>query len=467
MIVQPHPNSKQAYRLLHQGILAFSDAEHQGIRIDLEYCESMEQKINEEIKEISGKLLKTKFYRHWQHTLGGKKPNMNSNAQLGRYLYKTKKLTPLKKTVTGQGSTDEEALMQLNIPELNQVLRIRRLKKIRDTYLKGFVKEQVNQYIHPNFNLHIVRTFRSSSDKPNFQNIPKRDEEAKSITRKALYPRPGHQLMEVDYSGIEVCVSACYHQDPTMVKYIKDPKSDMHRDMATQIFMIDKFDKKNPMHKTLRSAAKNGFVFPQFYGDYYGNCAVSLAGTWGKLPEGKWKKGQGLEIEEGRYLSDHLISKGIKSLNAFTDHIQDIEKHFWNWRFPVYAKWKDRQWEEYQANGYVDLLTGFRCSGIMSYNDVTNYPIQGAAFHFLLWAFIQTNKELKDRGMKSRLIGQIHDAMVLDVHPDELDPVAKMLQKIMVDRLMKTWDWIVVPLSIEIDIAGVDKSWNEMEPYKM
>ena len=462
MIIQPHPNSKQAYRLLHDGVLALTNAQEQGIRIDMEYCRKKEKELDREIKDLEGQVYSTKFYRHWQHTLGGKKPNISSNSQLGTFLYKVKKLKPSKQTTTGQGSTDEEALQQLNIPELNQLLKIRGLKKIRDTYLKGFVKEQVNGYIHPNFNLHLVKTYRGSSDGPNFQNIPKRDEIARALVRKALYPRPGHQLLEADYSGIEVCISASYHEDPTMVKYIKDPSTDMHRDMAQQIFLLDEFNKKIPGHKTLRSAAKNGFVFPQFYGDYYGNCSVSMACSWGKLPEGKWRKGQGMELGDG-VLGDHLISQGFKSLDHFTDHIQKIEKHFWGKRFKVYAKWKEQLWEFYQKNGYIDLATGFRCSGPMGYNDVTNYPIQGAAFHCLLWSFIQTDKYLQENKMQTKLIGQIHDAMVLDIYPPELTHVVEVLEDIMTVQLPKAWDWIKVPMTIEMDLADIDASWNDVE----
>lgn len=458
---------KDAYNLLHEGVLAFSRAEQQGIRIDLDYCRRAQKELTSQIKEIEKRFYKTKFFQHWNKATRGK-PNINSNSQLGWFLYKVKKLKPAKTTVTGLGSTDEEALESLDIPEIKDLLRIRKLKKVRDTYLKGFIKEQVNGYIHPNFNLHTARTYRSSSSNPNFQNIPKRDKEAAEICRKALYPRPGFQLLEVDYSSIEVCISACYHKDPTMIKYIENPESDMHGDMAEQLFFLDKLDKSIPGHKTLRSAAKNGFVFPQFYGDYYGNNAVSLACTWGELPENrKWKSGQGVEIDAGLHLSDHLQSNGISFLKEYTDYVQEIESHFWKNRFPVYDKWKARWWKEYEKKGYIDMLTGFRCWGPMARNDATNYPIQGTAFHCLLWSFIRLDKILRKGKYRSRVIGQIHDAMVLDVHPDELPEVSALLQKVMVDELREYWKWIIVPLAIEIDLGGVDESWNELKPYKV
>lgn len=457
---------KDAYRLFHEGIQAFARAEQQGIRIDLDYCKRTTEELTERIEDLEQNFQKTKFYRHWKHATQGK-PNINSNSQLGWFLYKIKKIKPPKKTVTGQGSTDEETLESLNIPEVLDLLQMRKLKKLRDTYLKGFINEQADGFIHPNFNLHTARTYRSSSDSPNFQNIPKRDKEAQEICRNALYPRKGYQLLEVDYSSIEVCISACYHHDPTMIKYIEEPSSDMHGDMAEQIFKLGKLDKSIPGHSTLRSAAKNGFVFPQFYGDYYGNNAVTLATTWGGLPENRrWRKGQGTEVGSA-HLSDHLIKNGMKSLSDFTEHIKHIEHDFWTNRFKVYNRWKKTWFKRYQKNTYIDLLTGFRCYGPMSRNDATNYPIQGSAFHCLLWSFIELDKVLRYRKFKTRLIGQIHDAIVLDVHPAELQDVAVLLQEIMVDKLKAHWEWIIVPLAIEMDVGPVDGSWNTLEPFKI
>jgi DNA polymerase-1 len=457
-----HPKTKYAYDLFHAGTLALSRAEQQGIRIDTEYCEKKKAHLTRKINRMEGIFKNTNFYRHWEHSMG--KVNINSNSQLSVYLYKIKKLKPAYTTTSGQGSTDEEALLQLNIPELNDLLQIRKLKKVRDTYLDAFVREQVNGYIHPSFNLHLVKTFRSSSDRPNFQNIPKRDKEAMQITRKALFPRPGHQLMEVDFSGIEVRIAVSYHKDPQMIKYITDPTTDMHGDMAKEIFIIDNFDKSIPEYKVLRQAAKNGFVFPQFYGDYYKNCARNMACNWGKLPEGKWKSGQGIDLPDGK-LSDHFISKKIKSFDDFSEHVKEIEKHFWNVRFNVYRKWKEQWWRDYQKTGYIDMHTGFRCYGIMSRNDVTNYPVQGAAFHCLLWSLVTLDKRIRENNWDTRIIGQIHDSIVLDVNPNELEDIAKMVKKVTCTDLPIHWNWINVPLEIEADICEVDASWAELKPF--
>lgn len=300
------------------------------------------------------------------------------------------------------------------------------------------------------------------------QNIPKRDKEAMTICRGALYPRKGFMILEVDYSGLEVSISACYHKDPTMIKYLKDTTTDMHGDMAKQIFMVDNFDKKkNPEHKYLRNATKNSFVFPQFYGDYYANNAKGFIGDWLHLPEGQWKENQGCPMPNGVRISDHMILKGIKSYIAFENHMKKIEKDFWEKRFPVYKQWKIDTFEKYQKDGYVDMFTGFRCSGIMRKNEVVNYPVQGAASHCLLWAFIQLDKIFKERGLRSRLIGQIHDAMILDVHPEELEEVGYLIKKVTCRDLPKVWTWISVPLDVEADLCGIDKPWSEKQSYKL
>lgn len=466
MIIQSEPHTYAAYRLVHNGILALARAEQQGIRVDMDYVQRKKTILTHKIERLEGSFKQTTFYRHWEHARQGK-VNINSNIQLSHFLYNTKKIKPARLTETGNGATDEETLKQLNIPELTLLLEIRKLKKMRDTYLDSFAREQVNGYVHPFFNLHLVRTHRSSSDHPNFQNIPKRDDEAMRITRKALFPRPGHQLMEVDFSGLEVRIAACYHRDPTMLNYIRNPKSDMHTDMAKEIFKLDKFDKANPAHSTLRSATKNGFVFPEFYGDYYKNCAYILACSWGQLPAGKWTAGQGIALTDTLCLSDHLIAKGIRSLMAFEDHLQDIEQDFWNKRFPVYQQWKESWWRMYKKFGTIGTLTGFKCGGVMSRNDAINYPVQGAAFHCLLWSFIEMDRIIMAEHLDSRLIGQIHDSMILDVNPNEIDYITNVVYRVTCEDLPKAWDWIIVPMDVEIELAPVDCSWADKAKYNL
>jgi len=464
-----------AYKLFHEGTLALARAEQQGIRIDIDGCNRKKKFLSRKINYLLRKFEETELAKVWR-SVYGTGMNVDSNAQLSEVLYNHLGVTPPKLTNSGRGSTDEDALSKIDMPGVKLILDIRKLKKIRDTYLDQFLREVSSDgYVHPFFNLHTVRTYRSSSDSPNFQNIPKRDKDAMKICRKILFPRQGHQLLEVDFSALEVCVAACYHKDPNMMKYLHDPESDMHGDVAYKIFMLDDYDelirkvgavKKIKEFKLLRNAAKNGFVFPQFYGDYYKNNAYSIC-EWVKLPtDKKWKAGLGVKLPDGKSISEHFISKNIKDFDSLVEHLRKIEDEFWGKDFKVYAQWKEKQWQSYLKNGYVDMFTGFRCSGIMRKNETINYPVQGAAFHCLLWTFIQTDKVMREEGWDTKLVGQIHDSMVIDVNPDELEHVVETVHRIATVELPRTWDWIIVPLNVEFELAPVDGSWADKKDYE-
>jgi hypothetical protein len=283
------------------------------------------------------------------------------------------------------------------------------------------------------------------------------------IIRRAFYARRGHQLFEPDFSGVEVRVSAAYHEDP---KFIDDVlHGDMHKDMAIELYMLDALDKKCPGEYNLRQGAKNGFVFPEFYGSYYANCAKGLL-EWAK-------RGQ---LKDGTPAMVHLSNKGLLKLDKngnvrdfqkFVDHVESVEDDFWNVRYRVYNRWKNRLWLKYQKTGHIDMFTGFRCSGVMSQNDVTNYPVQGSAFHCLLWSFIQIDRIQREENWDSRLCGQIHDSMVMDVLPAELKKVVQTTLRVTTKDLMKHFKWINIPLEIEADLCEVDQPWSEKKEYKL
>lgn len=452
-----------AYSLFHTGILALHELEMQGMRVDLDYLDRENARITNKIAKLEEIIYESDFYAKWVKYAKGKTVNIYSPKQMGDYLYNALGIKVKKQTKSGDGSTDDETLSQLGIPELKTFLEIKKLKKLRDTYLNGFAQEQVDGFIHPFFNLHLVRTFRGSSDRPNFQNIPKREENAMKTCRRALYPRIGHQLLEVDFGQLEVRIAACYHLDPNMIKYI-ETGHDMHKDVCMQIFKIKEYD--GDLHGKLRSATKNGFVFPEFYGDYYKSCAEYIATNWCSLPKTKWKSGQGIKLGE-EHLSDHMLRVGLTSYDKFEAHLQAIETDFWKTRFKVYDKWKERWWQEYQKKGYFTSKTGFLYSGVMSRNDAINYPVQGAAFHVLLWCLQTAIKTFKKLGMDTKIVGQIHDALVLDVAPDELQEVVKIMKQIMEVDVRKHWPWIIVPLEIDAELCPVDGSWAEKQKFKI
>ena len=157
---------------------------------------------------------------------------------------------------------------------------------------------------------------------------------------------------------------------------------------------------------------------------------------------------------------------GIKSLKKFVSHLRDVENDFWGVRFKVYDKWKTEQWKWYQKRGYIDLVTGFRCREIMDKNQVLNRPIQGPAFHCLLWTLNRLTAMKHEEEWVSDFIMQIHDSVIGDVLPKELGTIVKSTDRIVAEELPEAFDWLTIPMAVEYELCGIDESWyhkKEME----
>lgn len=444
------------YDLFHKGALALSEAEQHGMLVDVAYCERMMAEIEEKEKILTAKLMQEKEIKRLQKRYGPQL-NLNSDTQIRYLLYTQLKCEAFSFTDSGEPSTGGEALEAFSgdYPWLKQLLQLGKYNKLRTTYLAGLLRETINGVCHPFFHLHTVQTYRSSSANPNWQNLPIRDKEMGAIIRKAIKTRKGRMIVEIDYSGVEVRIAQCYHNDPRMLQYIEDASTDMHRDTAMDLFLLShgQWVKIPPaLAKELRQTAKNGFVFAQFYGDYYLNCAKNI---WNQI------KQYNLRVDEDTSLFDWLEEHGIGSLEDFMNHVQIVEASFWEDRFTVYNQWRKDWYAEYQKNGEFELYSGFRCTGLMSRNESINYPVQGAAFHCLLWSFATLNKWLKNNNMDSYLVAQIHDSLILDVNPDELTAVLNAATKIMTQDIKKQFPWIIVPLDIEADVTPIDSSWHD------
>ena len=132
-------------------------------------------------------------------------------------------------------SVDADVLTRIDIPLTQNILKVRKLNKMISTYVDGFLGKTFNGEMHPYFSLNRARTFRSSSQGPNFQNVPKRDPKAKKIVRAGMVPRPEHVIVEADFSGAEIVTSIYYHQDNNFINYQIDGNADMHEDAAANI----------------------------------------------------------------------------------------------------------------------------------------------------------------------------------------------------------------------------------------
>jgi uracil-DNA glycosylase family 4 len=277
----------------------------------------------------------------------------------------------------------------------------------------------------------------------NFQNLPKRDKKANKAIRSLLYPHKDQKLAEYDYKAIEVAVGACYHKDTNMIRYINDPKSDFHFDTGVELFMYT--DNPQEFSKFDRSIAKNKFVFPEFYGSYYEQTAPEL---WENCsPEAK----------------QNLKKHGIKSYGKFLNHVQEIERSFWEDRFPEYTAWKKDTYAFYLKHGFVDSLTGFRYYGPMTKNEVLNIAIQGSAHHVLLRTLNKTMNYIESEGLKSKIIGQIHDSVIISVEPSEEKDIDHCIHYYGTIEIRKVWNWIIVPIAIEKSVAEIDQPWAELK----
>ncbi len=452
------PITDKAYKLFHDGALALAQVEANGIRMDVKYLRRTIDRTSRKIDGLNDKMKQHEVYRTWKKHYGSR-TNMGSRQQLGKVLFDIMKYKCPSLTTTGRYQTNETVLSTLNLDFTNQLLRVEKLKKARSTYLRGILKHVVDGYLHPSFGLNIAVTYRSQSSDPNFQNIPMKDPKIKKLVRRAFLARIGHRLVETDYSGAEICCATCYHHDPRMISYIKNKKKDLHRDMAMTILKL----RKSQVSWDARDIGKNMFVFPQFYGDYYIHCAQNM-----------WKAiiSRNIQTNDGLNLIKHLKSQGIRKLGrcdpklppvsgTFEKHLKEVEDDFWNRRFQVYSQWKKDWWESYEDKGYFDMLTGFRIEGRLNRKECINYPVQGAAFHWLLWSLIRIQKLLNKYKMKSLIIGQIHDSIVGDVHRKEKKNYLEICKQVMTVDVRKHWPWIIVPLTIEAEVAPVGGNWFE------
>lgn len=464
------PATPAAYDLMLRGTLALADVEAWGMRIDVPYLHRAMAKTAARIAVLEQRMRADPLYRRWQRK-HGQSTNLGSRPQLGGILYGelgyepkayTAKTADYVDPAERRAKVDHDALADIDLPFVKWFIEAEKLKKLHSTNLQGVLNETEGDIARPFFHLHNVRTFRSAGSDFNFQNLPIRDPLLGKIIRRAFIARDGHRLVELDYGSQEVRVAGCYCKDQ---KLIHDTvEGDMHRDMAAECFIMP----KELVGKRARQEVKSKFVFAQFYGDWYQSCARNL---WGDIEAG-------LENGQGHNIKAWLADKGITELGAcgedddpddgtFFAHIKAVEDRFWNERFHVYGQWR-RDWvARYKKRGWFPMLTGFVCRGQYGRNDVMNYPIQGSAFHCLLWSLIELVHHIKAKKLRSRVVGQIHDSMLIDAHESELDELLNVARRIMTVDIVKAWPWIIVPLVVEADVAPAGGSWYDKHPYEI
>lgn len=450
--------------LMLEGIQTLSKIEANGIGIDVEMLDETKQSLKRRVSELSREIRNDPLWSIWRKRYG-QKSNLRSRDQLKWLVYEHLQFPVRMWTEKGEPSTNAEALSLVDDPFVKSITDMMRYDKALGTFLHGIETETVEGRLHPVFNLHIARTFRSSSDSPNFQNFPVRDKEISKIIRQHFVPDSDDKMIvECDFKGIEVSMSHCYHRDPQFRRDITEPGRDMHRDMAAEVYCV----RPEKVSKDMRYGAKNKFVFPQFYGDYYVSCAKAL---W------EWMVKANLETTDGKSVIDILRRKGITELGAcdhdedpvegtFEKHVQKVEKRFWNERYQVYGKWRKDWHQKYLDRGYFDCLSGFRISGNFARNAVVNYPVQSSAFHCLLWTLNELQKSIEKLELETKLVGQIHDSVIAEVPVSELRKFLTIVERITSVGLSKRYKWLTVPMVIEFEASPPGKSWYEKKEFQ-
>ncbi len=432
--------NSQAYKLIHEGTLAFSDMEQNGIRIDVPYFKRQRENLKQQIMMLGCELDRTEELKIWRKKFGDKF-NIDSNDQLKKVLFDEMGIEPPNYTDKGNASVDKYTLHLIKSPITEPLIHLRQAKKMKNTYIKNILKNTTKGILHPSFNLHTVLSYRGSCDNPNFQNMPIRDPKMGKTIRRGFIPREGGMIGGLDYSGIELSMAGCNSRDPMIINNF----TTIHKTQAGKCFKL----KDEEITKDTRYVGKNSFVFPELYGSWHGQCAQNMMNAI---------SGMKLKRVDGVGLKKHLKEKGISNINKFIDHIEIVEEEFWE-EYHVHGKWRDKWIADYNKKGYIKLLTGFKCGGIMSKNQLLSYANQGIAFHCLLWSIIQMNKWLKKYKMKSMVIGQIHDDMVMDIDLKEGDDVLAKAKEIMCEEIKKAWKWIITPLEVAGEFS--EKNWYE------
>ena len=395
-------------------IEVLSGMEKEGIKIDEKYLKSLEKDFKNELIALENKIFKE----------SGEDFNLNSPKQLGEILFnKLKLVSNPKKTKTGQFSTSEEVLSALAKDHqiISNILEWRSLDKLLNTYVKALPNE-INSdtgRIHTKFNQAVTSTGRLSSNNPNLQNIPIRTENGQKI-RKAFTPRnKDFILMCADYSQIELRIIASLSGDVNMIDaFNKD--EDIHTSTAARIFNV-------PHNKVSREQRSNAKTVN--FGIIYGVSAFGLS------------QQTNLNRKESKILIDNYYEN-----------------------YPTLKEYMSKQIDFARENGYVETLMGRRryLTNINSQNgmirsaderNAVNAPIQGSAADIIKIAMKNIFNIFNEKQFKSKMILQVHDELVFDVHLSELDKIKKVVKNSMESAV--TLD---IPLKVDI---GTGKNWLE------
>ena len=388
-----------------------SDMQWNGMYVDKEELEQFGKELTSKLETI------TKII----YEMAGEEFNINSTKQLGEILFEKMKLPVIKKTKSGY-STDVDVLEKLKKedPIIEQILEYRQLMKLNSTYVEGlkpYINIKTNR-IHSFFHQTITATGRISSTEPNLQNIPTRFELGKRV-RKVFKPEKGKIYLDADYSQIELRVLASISGDEHMIEAFKEGK-DIHKQAASKVF-------KTPIEEVTKEQRSNAKAVN--FGIVYG---ISDFGLGEQLGIGRKKAKQYIE----EYLEQYA---GIKQ---FMENITEQAKE----QGYVETLFHRRRYiPELKSNNYMVRQFGARAA--------MNTPIQGTAADIMKIAMIKVYNEIKSRKLKSKIILQVHDEMMIETPIEEKEEMINIMKK-----CMESATKLEVPLIAEISDA---ENWYE------
>lgn len=367
-------------------VFTLYDMEQDGIRVHAEELKAYGEALTGRIGELEEQI----------HTAAGEKFNINSPKQLGVILFEKLGLPEGKKTKTGY-STSAEVLDKL-APEhaiVKDILEYRQLTKLKSTYADGLaVCIAEDGRIHSNFNQTITATGRISSTEPNLQNIPVRMELGRRI-RKVFIPREGCIFVDADYSQIELRVLAHMSQDEKLIEAYRQAE-DIHRITASQVFHVP-FEEVTPLQRRNAKAVNFGIVY-----------GISSFGLSQDLSISTKEAKEYID----RYFETYPGIKGFLDGLVSGAKAQGYVTTMYGRRRPI---------PELKSSNYMQRSFGERVA--------MNSPIQGTAADIIKIAMIRVHDRLREEGLKSRLILQVHDELLIEAYEEEAERVEQILQE--------------------------------------
>lgn len=353
----------------------------------------------------------------------GDKFNINSPKQLGVILFEKLELPVIKKTKTGY-STNADVLEKLKDkhPIIEKITEYRQITKLNSTYVEGLlgIINPISHRIHSTFNQTITTTGRISSTEPNLQNIPVRMEIGREI-RKVFISASGCQLVDADYSQVELRVLAHMSQDENMIEAFKEHE-DIHTKTASQVFGVDTKD----VNIELRSAAK-----AVNFGIIYGKTDFGLADDLN------------IPVPKAREYIESYFAKYSK-IKEFMDNT--IEKAS-ETGYATTILNRRRYIPEIKSSNFVERNRGKRFA--------MNAPIQGSAADIIKIAMVNVHKKLEESSLKSKLILQVHDELIVETYDDEIEKVTKIVKEEMENA---------VQMDVHLDVdLNVGNSWYDVK----